>query len=135
MHMPTPPHDDDQRILMEVALVAMDKDRSESIGLLMDRSLHVDTVELGMSLVTLAVGNGHVEVAEVMIKRGANLDVNGWRPSMTTREMARSMFLDDPSSERHRRILELCGGSPDEVLAEFDANHQSRSSWRAPWKH
>jgi hypothetical protein len=120
-HMPLPPDPDDQQILMEVAIVAIENDRPESIEVLMDNGLRVDTLEWGMSLVTLAVGNGHVEVAEVMIRRGANLDIKGWRPTMTTREMARSMFLNDPTSATHRRLLELCGGTPDQVLAESDA--------------
>jgi hypothetical protein len=121
-HMPLPPDPDDQQILMEVAIVAMENDRPKSIEVLMDHGLRVDTLEWGMSLVTLAVGNGHVEVAEVMIGRGANLDVKGWRPSMTTRDMAKSMFLNDPTSAKHRRLLELCGGDPDQLLAESDAN-------------
>jgi len=121
-NMALPPDPDDQQILMEVALVAMANDRAEAIELLMDHGLQVATLEWGMSLVSLAVGNGHLEIAEVMVRRGADLDVRGWRPSMTTREMAQSMFLNDPGSAKHRRILEICGGDPDRVLAEFDAN-------------
>jgi hypothetical protein len=55
------------------------------------------------------------------VRRGANLDIRGRHPDMSGREMARERFEGMPNDPTARRILELCGGDPEQVIAEMEA--------------
>jgi hypothetical protein len=58
-------------------------------------------------------------------RRGADLDLRGWKPNQSAREIAREMFEQFPEDRDRRRIVELCGMDPDAVLAEGDARPEA----------
>ena len=71
----------------------------------------------GSSLVHIAVGNGMTAVVECLVRSGADLDLRGSSPNMTTRELARYMVEQSPGNAEYRRIAELCDIDPAAVLA------------------
>jgi hypothetical protein len=121
-NIPMLPEPDDGEVLSEVSWVALLNNRVEAIGFLLDHGLPIDHVGWGTPLLNFAVMTQRVALVEYLVKRGANLDLKGWQPYMTARELARDGFLSNPDRPGTRRIFELCcGGDPDAVLAEADA--------------
>jgi hypothetical protein len=116
---PTP---DDTQILAEAFFVAMVNDRIAVLDYMIDRGFPVDYLGWEMPFVSFAAGNQRVRVVECLVRRGADLDVQGRHPDMSAREMARERFEHAPTDATARRILELCGaGDPEQVIAELEA--------------
>jgi hypothetical protein len=49
------------------------------------------------------------------------LDLRGWQPNQSAREIAREMFELFPEDRDRSRIVELCGMDPGAILAEARA--------------
>ena len=119
--LPSLPDADDEEILIEALLVAMLNGRTEVTEYMLSRGTPVNSLIFGTPLVNLSVGNAWPEVLESFIRCGADLDLRGWMPSQSAREMAREMFEQDAENEVRRRIVEICGMDPDAILAERGA--------------
>ena len=115
------PAPDDTEILAEAFMVAMVNDRIAVLDYMIDRGFPVDFLEWEMPFVSFAAGNQRVRVVECLVRRGANLDIRGRHPDMSAREMARERFEGMPSDPTARRILELCGLDPEQVITEMEA--------------
>lgn len=115
------PVPDDTEVLAEAFMVAMVNDRIAVLDYMIDRGFDVDFLEWEMPFVSFAAGNQRERVVECLVRRGANLDVRGRHPDMSGREMARELFEGRPTDPTARRILELCGGDPEQVIAEMKA--------------
>lgn len=115
------PDGDDEEILVETLLVAMLNGRGEVIEYLASRDAPIDSLVFGTPLVSLAVGNGWTDATDAFVRCGADLDLRGWRPELSAREIARMHFEQMPDDDARRRIAVLCGMNPDAILAERDA--------------
>lgn len=111
------PEPDDEELLMEALFVAMINGRVKVIEYLASRGAPLDSLVYGSPALNMAVGNGWVPVVEALVNGGAGLDVRGTTPDQTPRELAREMFVDAPDRPGRRRIAELCGWDPDQLLA------------------
>lgn len=115
------PDPDDDEILIEAFVIAMLNGRVAVLEYMASRGFPLNTLAWGSPLVSMAVGNGMVPIVECLVRCGADLDLRGWRPRQSAREIARGMFVDNSHDPARRRIVELCGMDPDAVLAERDA--------------
>jgi hypothetical protein len=115
------PDPDDEEILVEAFLIAMLNGRTAVLEYMVSRGFPVDSLIYGSPLISMAVGNAMVPVVECLARCGANLDLRGWRPAQSARELARELFEDMSQDADRRRIVELCGMDADAVLAERDA--------------
>ncbi|HTR78646.1 MAG TPA: Clp protease N-terminal domain-containing protein, partial [Gemmatimonadaceae bacterium] len=107
-------------------LIAGLNGRAAVVEMLMRRGVPVDYLGWGgMSLLHLAVGNQRAPFVEALVRVGADLDLEGYRPHATPRELARQRFEAEPESRTARRILELCGLDPEQVLAAAAARRPS----------
>lgn len=113
------PVPDDTEILAEAFMVAMVNDRIAVLDYMIDRGFPVDYVAWEMPFVSFAAGNQRLRVLECLVRRGADLDLRGRHPDMSGREMARERFGGMPTNPTARRILELCGLNPEQVIAEL----------------
>jgi hypothetical protein len=112
---PSLPEPDDLDLLWEVFYVAATNNRFAAMDFLLGHGFPIDHSR-GMSMLSFAVGNGMVPLAEYLISRGASPELRGWRPAQTAREMAEDSFQSDPSSLEALRMLKLCGGRDPEIL-------------------
>jgi hypothetical protein len=117
------PHPDpsDDEILMESFVVAMLNGRTAVLEYMVSRGFPLNRLPVDSPLISMAVGNAMVPIVECLVRCGADLELRGWRPAQTAREIAREMFEQDPQNADRRRIVELCGMDPDAILAERDA--------------
>jgi Clp amino terminal domain, pathogenicity island component len=115
------PVPDATEVLAEAFFVAMVNDRITVLDYMIDRGFPVDYLGWEMPFVSFAAGNQRVRVVECLVRRGADLDVRGRHPDMSAREMARERFENMPTNPTARRILELCGLDPEQVIAEMQA--------------
>jgi hypothetical protein len=116
---PPLPEPDDEEILVEAFMIAMLNRRTAVMELMCRRGFPVNSLALGSPLISFAVGNALPDLVECLLHCGASLDIVGYRPESTPRQMARDYFrADNPDSHR---VLELCGGDPAAVIAELDA--------------
>jgi hypothetical protein len=115
------PDPDDDEILMEAFVVAMLNDRRRVVEYMLGHGFPVNSLVYGSPIINFAVGNAMTPMIEMLLRAGADLDVKGWRPWQTAREMARELFETMPHHAERRRIVELCGMNPDAILAERDA--------------
>lgn len=120
MNMPSHPDPDDEEILMEAFLVAVLNGRAAVLEYLVSRGFPVDSLIWGSPVINFAVGNAMTPMVECLVRCGADLDLRGWRPRQSARELAREMFENVSQDADHRRILELCGMDPDAILTERD---------------
>ena len=113
------PEPGDDVILWEAAFVAAVNNRTAAFDVLLENGFDID-MNWGMTLLSFAVGNTLLPMVELLISRGANPDVRGWRPNQTPREMCAgySQHLDNPEN---RRVVELLGWDADELHREVDA--------------
>jgi hypothetical protein len=127
-HMPWPmnPSTDDETILWEAFLVAAFNQRYSVLDVLIDRGFPIDYMQWGQPILHLAVGNGWVEMVEYLVKRGANVNLKGWRPYQTAREMAESHAMNPNANPNALRILELCGGRDIETLRRERAEARAK---------
>lgn len=115
--MPALPEADHEELLLETLLVALLNGRTSVIEYMAARGAPINSMIYGSSLVHIAVGNGMTDVVECLLHCGADLDLRGSSPEMTTRELARYMIEQSPGNAKYRRIAELCGIDPTAVLA------------------
>jgi hypothetical protein len=116
---PPLPEPDDEEILFESFMVAMLNRRINVIEYMAGRGFPVNSLAWGSTLISMAVGNADPELVECLLRCGASLDIVGYRPALTPRQMAREYFRpDNPNSHR---VLELCGGDPQALIAELEA--------------
>lgn len=115
------PDPDDEEILMETFFVAALNGRTAVMEYLASRGFDVNTLVWDSPVLNVAVGNAWTPVVESLLRCGADLDLKGWRPHMSAREIARELFEQAPENADYRRVVELCGMDPDAVLAERDA--------------
>jgi hypothetical protein len=108
MHLPCRPGVDDRDILWEAFLVAGLNHRAASIDFLLARGFPIDYSPWKSNLLHWAVGNRVVPVVEMLIARGADLDVRGRHPDLTAREMVAQQLADHPDDPAVHRIAELC---------------------------
>jgi hypothetical protein len=121
-----PPHHeaDDLEIMWEAFQLAGWNGRWAVMDALLEAGLPVDHAPMSWPLVIEAVGNLLVPLAEYLVSRGADLDREWGSPANgSARSLAR---FHDPQSEDARRLLAICGaGTPEEILAERDAQRPS----------
>jgi hypothetical protein len=118
---PQHPDPDDEEILMEAFVVAMLNGRTAVLEYMISRGFPVNSLIYSSPVISFAVGNAMVPVVECLVRCGADLDLRGWHPNMSAREIARGLIVDAPEVAERRRIVELCGMDPDAILAEHDA--------------
>lgn len=111
----------DEEILMEALAIAMFNGRTRVLEYMASRGTPVDSLVFGSPVILVAVGNGWVPVVESLVRCGANLDLRGWRPNQSARELAREMLENASQDDKRRRIAELCGMDSNAILAERDA--------------
>lgn len=116
---PPLPEPDDEEILVEAFMVAMLNRRTDVIEYMASRGFPVNSLAWGSPLISIAVGNAQPDLVECMLRWGASLDIVGYRPELTPRQMARDYF--QPNNPDSHRVLQLCGGDPAAVIAELDA--------------
>jgi Clp amino terminal domain, pathogenicity island component len=116
------PEPDDEEILMEAFLIAMLNGRTAVLEYMVSRGFPVDSLVYGSPAINFAVGNCMTAVVECLVRCGADLDLQGWHPQQSAREMARELFEFGPEQANRRHVVELCGMDPDAILAERDAS-------------
>jgi hypothetical protein len=119
--IPALPDADDEELLLEALFVAMLNGRTAVIEELVARGAPVNSMIYGTPLLSVAVGNGMSTVVAALIRCGGDLDLRGRHPDQSPREIARTLFEQNPRDVERRRILEACGLDPVQVLAERDA--------------
>lgn len=112
---------DDSELLFEALFVAMINGRTAVMEYLASCGAPVNSAMYGEPLASFAVGNGMAAAFERLVRIGADLDLRGWHPKQTAREIARDWFEADAANPERRRIVELCGLDPAAIVAERDA--------------
>ena len=115
------PDPDDEEILVEAFLVAMLNGRTAVLEYMVLRGFPVNSMTYGVPMISFAVGNGWANIVECLVRCGADLDIKGWRPEQSAREMAREFLESTPKDTNRRRIAELCGLDVDAIVAEINA--------------
>jgi hypothetical protein len=125
---PTPsnPGADDEGIIWEAFFIAALNQRFAVMDVLLERGFPIDYIGWGQTILHLAVGNGLLRLVEYLVRRGANLDLKGWRPYMTAREAAEEGALNPHGSPDRLRILEICGGRDIETLQRERQEQRAR---------
>ena len=118
---------DDTTIVWEAFFVAALNQRYGVLDLLLDRGFPIDYLEWGQNVLHLAVGNRWVDLVEYLVRRGANVDLRGWHPNSTARELAEQSFAGRPTPEA-QRILELCGGRDAETVSREAAEERAKQT-------
>jgi hypothetical protein len=126
LSMPTNPSPDDDGIVWEAFLVAAFNQRFAVLDALLDLGFPIDYIAWGSTALHLAVGNGWLPLVEYLVKRGANLDLKGWRPYSTPRELAEEAVLNPHGHPTAQRILEICGGRDIETLRREHDQRRAR---------
>ena len=106
---------------MEAFFIAMINGRAAVLEYMVSRGFPVNSLVYDTPIINIAVGNGMTEMVECLVQCGADLNLRGWHPTQSAREIARSRFEDAPENLKWRRIVELCGMDPDGILAERNA--------------
>ena len=102
---PSLPNASDADIVWEAFLVAAFNGRFAVLDALLQRGFPIDHSFCEMTLARVAVGNRIIPLVEYLVSRGANLDIRGWRPAMTAREMAEADYRELPDNPDTRRIF------------------------------
>lgn len=120
---PVTPHPDpdDEEILVEAFVVAMLNGRIAVLECMVERGFPLNSLTYGSPLINVAVGNGWTAVVECLVRGGADLDVRGWRPEQSARELAREFLENAPDNTDRRRIAELCGIDVERTVANAKA--------------
>jgi hypothetical protein len=119
--MPSHPDPEDEEILMEAFFIAMLNGRGPVLEYMVSRGFNVDSLVWATPIIHIAIGNAMTPMVECLVRCGADLDLRGWHPESSAREIARELFEHMPEESNRRRIVELCGMDPDAILAERDA--------------
>lgn len=115
------PDPDDEEILMEAFFVAVLNGRTAVLEYMVSRGFPVNSLVYDSPMINFAVGNGMTGMVECLVRCGADLNLRGWMPTQSAREIARGRFEDAPNNVAFRRIVELCGMDPNAILAERKA--------------
>lgn len=115
--LPPLPDADAEELLVEVLFVAMLNQRTAVIEYLASRGAPVNSAVYGTPLLSFAVGNAMLDVAECLLRSGADPDLRIADRGQTPREVAHEMLEHMPDQLRYRRIAELLDIDPDAVLA------------------
>jgi hypothetical protein len=116
--VPTVPEPSDEDLLMEAFFVAALNARTDVLAYMIARGVDPNSLIYSSPILSLAVGNGWTPVVECLVQCGADLDLRGWHPSQTPRELAREMFISRRFAEDYRSIVAHCGLDPDAIIAE-----------------
>jgi hypothetical protein len=119
--MPTHPDPDDEDVLLEAFFIAAQLGRVPVIEYMVSRGFSPDCLAWDTPVINIAVGHAMIPTVECLVRCGANLDLRGWHPDTTAREVARQMLEMFPKDPQRWRVAELCGLDPAGVLAERDA--------------
>lgn len=112
------PDPDDEEILVEAFLVAILNRRIAVLEYMVSRGFPLNSTIYGMPMINFAVGNGWAKIVECLVRCGADLDIKGWRPEQSAREMARAFLETAPDDTDRRRIAALCGLDVERIVAE-----------------
>jgi hypothetical protein len=115
------PDPDDEEILIEAFVVAMFNGRIAVLEYMASHGTPVNSLVYGSPVINFAVGNAWTPVVECLVRCGADLDLRGWQPEQSAREIARGFFEEMPEDADRRRTVELLGMDPVAILAERDA--------------
>ncbi|MGH7638752.1 MAG: Clp protease N-terminal domain-containing protein [Gemmatimonadaceae bacterium] len=115
------PDPDDEEILVEAFVVAMLNGRTGVLEYMVSRGFPLNSMTYGIPMICFAVGNGWPNVVASLVRCGADLDLKGWRPEQSAREMAREFLESAPDNTDRRRIAELCGVDVDAIVAGVNA--------------
>ncbi|MES2524561.1 MAG: Clp protease N-terminal domain-containing protein [Gemmatimonadota bacterium] len=119
--VPTVPEPSDEDLLMEAFFVATLNARTQVLEYLISRGVDANSLAYSTPIISMAIGNAWTPVVECLVKCGADLDLRGWHPAQTPRELARAMFVGQRFDETYRRIAELCGLDTEAIVAEENA--------------
>jgi hypothetical protein len=119
--MPSHPDPEDEELLMEAFFIAMLNGRWAVLEYMVSRGFNVDSLVWSSPVIHMAIGNAMTRAVECLVRCGANLDIRGWQPQSTAREIAREMYESMSEDVERRRIVELCGMDPDTIIAEREA--------------
>jgi hypothetical protein len=108
--MPCRPDAADREILWEAFMVASFNRRTAAIDLLLEKGFPIDFSPWGQNILHVAVGNRLADVVEMLVHRGADVDLRGYMPSTTAREAATAMFREAPDDPNVQRIYHACTG-------------------------
>jgi len=124
------PDPDDEEVLMEAFFVAMLNGRAPVMEYMVSRGFPVNSLTYGSPIIHMAIGNAMVPMVECLIRCGADLDLRGWRPNQSAREVARSFFEHMSHDTNRRRIVELCGLDPQTSWPSATRVHAKCRAWR-----
>lgn len=85
--LPALPEPDDDELLFEVFVVAMLNHRVAVMEALCSRGFNVNLRLWDQPLVNVAAMNGWHEIVALLVRWGADLDLRGWKPAQTAREI------------------------------------------------
>ena len=122
---------DDTAIVWEGFWLAAMNQRFAVLDVLLDRGFPIDYDAWGQSMLNLAVMNTWLPLVEYLVRRGANVDLRGWHPNSTAREMAERNFADRPNPDT-TRLMELCGGRDPETVTREAAAERAKVVRPAP---
>jgi hypothetical protein len=112
------PDPNDEELLVEAFFVAMVNTRIPVLEYMVSRGTPINSMIYGSPLINVAVGNTWLPVIECLVRCGADLDLRGFHPDQTARELARGWFEEMPENADRRRTVELLGMDPEAILAE-----------------
>ena len=115
------PDADADELLLEAFLVALLNNRIAVMEYMMLRGCPVDRTLFGMPMINFAVGNMMIDAVECLVRGGADLDIRGWRPEESARELARELLSQNPGESRRRRVAELCDLDVEALVVELEA--------------
>lgn len=124
--MPTNPAPDNHGLIWEAFLVAVFNQRFGVLDVLLDRGFPIDYIAWGSTALHLAVGNGWLPVVEYLVRRGADVNLKGWRPHLSAREQAEERFLNPHGAPNAERILELVGGRDPGTLRRLREERKTK---------
>ncbi len=107
------PDPEDEEILMEAFVVAMLNRRLAVLEYMAAHGTPVNSLVFSNPAIGVAVGNGWADVVECLVRCGADLDLKGWQPNQSAREIAGEMLAQFPEDAARREIARLCGLSPE----------------------
>lgn len=124
--MPSNPAQDDETVIWEAFLVAAFNQRFAVLDVLLEHGFPIDYILWGQTVLHLAVGNGWVQLTEYLVRHGADVNLRGWRPHQSAREMAEETILNPHGRPDALRILELVGGRDPEVIRRDHAKRWAK---------
>ena len=128
LQMPMHPEPTDEDLLVEAFFVAMLNQRIEVLDYMCSGGFPINTLSWDTPMLAFAVGNRFVSVVECLVRNGANPDLKGG-PNGSARDSARNLFAGRPEASDWRKIVEILGMDPEEIIAERDAQPLPEPTW------